>query len=338
LSEVSPDGRFLRVKDELCRILGRPREELLRLGILDVTLAADVPPSLLAIGQALATGGPVSLGKRYLRPDSSLVWANSSLTRLFQAQGQPETLLAITVDLTARHQAEAALRESEARLRVALDAGRMAVWQSDTRTNIITSSPELNLLLGFPADASPTTEDIRLRYPPGARESLRAAAAAALERGERYAEAELEVIWPDGSNHWLLVRAELEVTPVPGSTPQIKATGDCLRHHGAQALGGAPAAADQRAEPPGEEYPRHGAGYGGPEPAATRGRKPPEASTLRGSAVRPGTGSRRADPCALSFARGVSNALCRSCRILVDLPKNRATKPISWSIGRASQS
>ncbi|WP_230534423.1 HWE histidine kinase domain-containing protein [Microvirga roseola] len=101
----------------------------------------------------------------------------------------------------------------------------MAVWESDTRTDTITTSPELNLLLGFPADASPSTEEIRSRYAPGAREGLKAAAAAALQRGDRYAEGELEVIWPDGSHHCLLVRAELEVTAVAGSPPQIKATG-----------------------------------------------------------------------------------------------------------------
>jgi PAS domain S-box-containing protein len=225
LSEVSLDGRFLRVNDALCRLLGRSREELLGLGIVYVTAAADIPPSRMAVAQVLETGGPVSLDKRYLRPDDTLVWANSSITRLSPAEGQPETLLAVTVDLTARHEAEAALRESEARLRLALDAGRMAVWQSDTRTDTITISPELNLLLGFPADASPSTEDIRSRYAPGARDGLRAAAAAALARGDRHAEGELEVIWPDGSHHWLLVRAELEVTAATDGPPQIKATG-----------------------------------------------------------------------------------------------------------------
>ncbi|UVF21605.1 PAS domain S-box protein [Microvirga terrae] len=225
LSEVSLDGHFLRVNDELCRLLGRSREELLGLGILDVTAAADIPPSRRAVAEALETGGPVSLDKRYLRPDGTLVWANSSITRLSRAEGQSETLLAVTVDLTARHEAEVALRASEARLRLALDAGRMAVWQSDTRTNTITISPELNLLLGFPADAAPSTEDIRSRYAPGAREGLRAAAAAALARGDRNAEGELEVIWPDGSHHWLLVRAELEVKAAADGAPQIKATG-----------------------------------------------------------------------------------------------------------------
>ena len=140
-------------------------------------------------------------------------------------QGRVTGIFAQGFDVTDHIQVQTAVRESEARLRLALDAGRMAVWESDTRTNSITTSPELNHLLGFAEDASPTIEEIRSRYAPGAQDRLRAVAAAALSRGEHHAEEELEVIWPDGSHHWLLLRAELEVAPRPDSGVFIKAMG-----------------------------------------------------------------------------------------------------------------
>ncbi len=140
-------------------------------------------------------------------------------------QGRVTGIFAQGFDVTDHIQAQTAVRESEARLRLALDAGRMAVWESDTRTKSVTASPELNRLLGFPEDASPTIEEIRARYAPGAQDRLRAAAAAALSRGEHHAEEELEVIWPDGSHHWLLLRAELEITPRPEGGVFIKAMG-----------------------------------------------------------------------------------------------------------------
>ncbi len=115
------------------------------------------------------------------------------------------------IDVTEARRSETALRESEQRLRLALDAGRMAVWESDSGADTIKSSPELNRLLGLAPDAEPTAAEIRARYAPGARERLQATAVAALQRGERFAEDELEVIWPDGSHHWLLLRAEIEV-------------------------------------------------------------------------------------------------------------------------------
>ncbi len=140
-------------------------------------------------------------------------------------QGRVAGIFAQGFDVTDHIKSQAAFRESEARLRLALDAGRMAVWESDTRTNSVTTSAELNRLLGFPDEASPTVEEIRSRYAPGAQDRLRAAAAAAISRGEHHAEEELEVIWPDGSHHWLLLRAELEITPRPEGSVFIKATG-----------------------------------------------------------------------------------------------------------------
>lgn len=106
LSEISLNGQFLRVNDELCRVLGRSRQELLAMRVVDVTHPDDVSKNLEAFGTLVQTGEPVSIDKRYLRPDGTIVWANSSLTRLNDDQGRPSAVLAVTVDLTDRKQAE----------------------------------------------------------------------------------------------------------------------------------------------------------------------------------------------------------------------------------------
>ncbi|WP_294237291.1 sensor histidine kinase [uncultured Sphingomonas sp.] len=118
LSVITPDGRFLRVNDELCRILGRPAEELLRSSVADVTHPDDIPPSLVAIEQAVATGRPSTLDKRYFAPDGAQVWASSTISLLPPVGGQGNRFLVVTADLTERHKAEAALRRSEASQRV----------------------------------------------------------------------------------------------------------------------------------------------------------------------------------------------------------------------------
>ncbi|MBA1156609.1 sensor histidine kinase [Microvirga mediterraneensis] len=123
-------------------------------------------------------------------------------------------------DLTETKQSQAALAESEVRLRLAIDAGRMAVWEIETATDKVSASPELNRLLGLPPDITLSTEDIRARYYPGEHERLRAVAREALSRGDRHVETELRVVWPDGSLHWLLLRAELQdvVNGIPART------------------------------------------------------------------------------------------------------------------------
>ena len=133
LSELAQDGRFLRVNDEICRILGRTRGEILRLNILDVTYLDDVPPSLTAVGEALRTEQPSSLDKRYVRPDGTVVWANSRVQPLHHGDGQPSNLLAVTVDLTERRAAEERLRESEERFRALANLVPVILWRSDAR-------------------------------------------------------------------------------------------------------------------------------------------------------------------------------------------------------------
>ena len=79
LSELSVDGRFLRVNDTICQILERPREELLGARIIEVTHPDDIPSSIEAVQQLLATGKQAVLDKRFIRPDGSIVDCNCAL-------------------------------------------------------------------------------------------------------------------------------------------------------------------------------------------------------------------------------------------------------------------
>lgn len=225
-AEIDLTGRFLRVNDRFCDMTGYAREELLSgRRMQDITHPDDLPENLRLLRSTIDACQSFQIEKRYIRPDGTIVWVSNTVNLIRSEAEQPHTIVAVSIDLTARREAEAALRQSESRLRLALDAGQMAVWESDSRTNSVTTSPELNRLLGFAEDASPTIEEIRSRYAPGAQDRLRTAAATALQRGERNAEEELEIIWPDGSRHWLLLRADLEVVPGEDGAVSIKATG-----------------------------------------------------------------------------------------------------------------
>jgi PAS domain S-box-containing protein len=130
-----------------------------------------------------------------------------------EQDGSARLLVGITMDVTDRMQAQAALLQSEARLRLAVDAGRMAVWEHDPRADKLTSSPELNRLLGYPDDARPDLEELRARYYPGDRERVLAEVEAALARGERFIELEYRFYRLDGELRWFLNRVELLLDP-----------------------------------------------------------------------------------------------------------------------------
>ena len=112
-------------------------------------------------------------------------------------------------DITDQKYAEDALAESEARLRLAVEAGKLAVWEIDLDANAITPSPELNRLCGFPADAAPTIAEFRARYAPGEAERIDREAAELQARGETEIQTEFKMILPDSGSRWLLLRAQL---------------------------------------------------------------------------------------------------------------------------------
>ncbi|MDP8920817.1 MAG: PAS domain-containing protein [Pseudomonadota bacterium] len=114
-----------------------------------------------------------------------------------------------TWDAVQRSRAEIALRASAARLRLAVDAGRMAVWEHVTATDSVTASPELNRVLGYAVGITLDMGELRKRYYPGDRERLTTAALEALKRGEHFFETEYRFYRPDGVLRWFLMRAEM---------------------------------------------------------------------------------------------------------------------------------
>jgi PAS domain S-box-containing protein len=112
-------------------------------------------------------------------------------------------------DITDQIVAEQALVESEARLRLALEVADMAVWEVNLDTLAVTGSPQLNLLAGFAADARPTFADFQSRYAPGEFDRVQKLGADAAARGESHVQTIIHQLWPDGTEKWLLLRAQV---------------------------------------------------------------------------------------------------------------------------------
>ncbi len=153
---------------------------------------------------------------RIVRADTSEVrWVQAYGEAIFEdGEDGPRAThyIGIIQDITGQKEAEDALAESEARLRLAIDTGQMAVWELDMDTQVVTPSPELNRLYGFADDATPSIHDYRSRYAPGEQARLQAEGAAAAARGETKFQTEFKHVWPDGTEKWLLLRAQLSPT------------------------------------------------------------------------------------------------------------------------------
>lgn len=149
---------------------------------------------------------------RVLRPDGTIRWVLAQGEAIFEdqdGQSRPVRYLGTLQDVTARRELEAAESHASQRLRLAVAAGRMAVWDLDVSTNTVTGSPDLNRLLGFPEGMPIDADAARLRYCPGEYERVSAESAAAMARGETSNEAEFRYQHPDLGVRWLRLRYDL---------------------------------------------------------------------------------------------------------------------------------
>ena len=158
-AQVDLNGRFTLVNDRFCEIAGRSREELLALTLQEITHPDDLPANLAKFERAVAEGTPFAHEKRYVRPDGSIVWVNNSVSVIRRRSGEPYGILAVTIDVTERHTAEASVRENEARLRALTDnlPGGM-VYQVSTGADgserrFLFASQSCEKLTGYTAEA-----------------------------------------------------------------------------------------------------------------------------------------------------------------------------------------
>jgi PAS domain S-box-containing protein len=128
VAQVGLDGRWVRVNERLCQILGRDGDRLEGLTFQDITHPEDLDADLEQ-ARRLASGeiDSYSMEKRYLRDDGSVVWGNLTGSVVRDAEGRPSYFIAIVDDITSRKQAE---QEAEVQRR------RIQELASETAANL----------------------------------------------------------------------------------------------------------------------------------------------------------------------------------------------------------
>jgi PAS domain S-box-containing protein len=107
------EGRWLRLNEKLCAIVGYTREELLHKTFQDITYPDDLPASLDQVARLRRGEFPsYSLEKRYVRKDGSPVWVDLSVSLQRDAAGTPAYMIAIIQDISKRKWLEGELRQA----------------------------------------------------------------------------------------------------------------------------------------------------------------------------------------------------------------------------------
>ena len=111
MAHVGLDGRWLRMNQALCRIVGYTSEELATKTFADITHPDDLDADLSNVKRVLA--GEIdnyAMEKRYLRKDGSHVFVNLTVSLLRDVDGQPLHFISAVEDIS---QKKAALVELE---------------------------------------------------------------------------------------------------------------------------------------------------------------------------------------------------------------------------------
>jgi PAS domain S-box-containing protein len=98
---------------------------------------------------ALKTGLPAKGEWRVVWPDGSVHWIAGRWRVFMNESGEPSRMIGVNTDVTERKLAEEALRESEQRLRLATQAGRMYAYDWDVTKDVVVRSSEHVKILGL---------------------------------------------------------------------------------------------------------------------------------------------------------------------------------------------
>ncbi len=135
---VDKAGCFMQVNEPLAEMLGYSEEELLGRSVFELTHPDDLELSR-AGHETLVEGRSqsYSLQKRFLKKDGTSVWAEISVSPLYNEYGEYEATIGVIADITERKQAEQALRESEEKYRSIIEFIGDAYYEVDLAGNMV---------------------------------------------------------------------------------------------------------------------------------------------------------------------------------------------------------
>jgi PAS domain S-box-containing protein len=130
------DGKFLKVNDTLCNVLGYSEQELLDTDFQSLSHPDELEENVKLLEETLAgKRHSYRMNKKYIRKDGQTIWAQLDVSLVCDVHKQPQYVIAQIQDITAARQAQDILRENEARLRIVIDNAPALIAYFDKDAN-----------------------------------------------------------------------------------------------------------------------------------------------------------------------------------------------------------
>jgi len=205
------DGRITNWNRAAQAMFGYSAEEALGQNV-QMLIPADRKSEEMLILAAVSRGAAVpAFDTLRLRKDGQALPVSVTISPIRDARGLIVGASKIARDISRQRMAEAALRESEARLRFTLESAEIGDWDLNLASGAIRRSPRHDRCFGYDELQSDWTFDVLVRHVhPDDRAELLASFddAVASRRDWR---AECRVTWPDGGVHWIALHGNVQL-------------------------------------------------------------------------------------------------------------------------------
>ncbi|NEO33968.1 MAG: PAS domain S-box protein [Symploca sp. SIO3C6] len=217
------DGKFLRLNQKCCDIVGYSYEQMLTKSFVDITHPDDVDVDQRYVEQLLAGEiNTFSMEKRYYRQDKSIVWVNLTGSLVRKPSGELDYFVGVIEDISDRKRAEAALQDSEQKYRSVVESVKEVIFQTDIKGLWTFLNPAWTEITGFSIEDSLGKNFVDYIHPDDRKQCLELWHKLITGQQE-YCRHEIRYLTKDNSLRWIDALARL-VVDAKGNTIGISGT------------------------------------------------------------------------------------------------------------------
>lgn len=152
ISRFLPDGTHVFVNEAYCRYFGLKRDEILGHRFRPKIPAGD-KERVRQFFASLTPDHPVEyIRHRIIMPDGNIRWQRWSDRAIFDRDGHVREYQSVGRDITEQEITEESLRISQNNLNEAMDLARLATWEFDHHTGLITLNDRFYTIFGASAE------------------------------------------------------------------------------------------------------------------------------------------------------------------------------------------
>jgi len=200
------NGVFIQ-SDKLVNIFGFEKNEpVMHQDLINLFHPDDKPIRDKAVEESLSTGSLI-YEARIIWKDSSIHWIRVFGKVIYDDTKNPQRMYGTVMDITPQKELLIALRESEHKLNIAIDATELGIFDIHLQQEEINYSPRYLEIYGFAPTDKPSRKDVIAKIHPDDLEGRGYAMEQAIKTG--ILDHETRVIHTDNSIRWVRVRGQL---------------------------------------------------------------------------------------------------------------------------------